>query len=104
MWKVVNLDHRTEYLTPGYNFCYTVIMKTAISIPDNVFESAEKLSKRLGQSRSQLYTNALRSYTEKHRDDNVTAKLNETYNSEPSDLDPVLVSLQNEAWIKNNPW
>ena len=79
-------------------------MKTAISIPDNVFESAEKLAKRLGQSRSQLYTKALKSYLEKHRDDKVTAKLNEVYSSEPADLDPVLVSLQNEAWIKNNPW
>lgn len=33
-------------------------MKTAVSIPDNIYTSAEKLAKRLGKSRSQLYTQA----------------------------------------------
>jgi len=43
-------------------------MKTVISIPDRVYESAEKLADRLGQSRSQLYTKALSSYIEKNQE------------------------------------
>ena len=69
-------------------------MKTAISIPDQVFESAEKLAERLGQSRSQIYAQALSSYLEKHRGDNVTKKLNEVYGSTKSSLDSGLQNLQ----------
>jgi predicted transcriptional regulator len=35
-------------------------MKTAISIPDDVFERAERLAKLVGKSRSQLYCDAVR--------------------------------------------
>ena len=34
-------------------------MKIALSIPDDLFESGETLSKRLGVSRSRLYATAL---------------------------------------------
>ncbi len=54
-------------------------MKTAVSIPDRVFESAEKLAARLGVSRSQLYAKALASLVEKHREDLITSRLNEIY-------------------------
>ena len=54
-------------------------MKTAVSIPDRVFESAEKLAARMGVSRSQLYANALASLVEKHREDLITAELNRVY-------------------------
>ena len=79
-------------------------MKTAISIPDSVYESAEKLARRLGQSRSELYTKAVKSYIEKQQDSGVTEKLNEVYGTEASRLDPVLANLQIQSWIKNNPW
>ena len=79
-------------------------MKTAISIPDTVYESAENLAHRLGQSRSELYTKAIRSYTEKHQDSKVTESLNKVYSTEASKLDPVLANLQTWSWIKNNPW
>ena len=54
-------------------------MKTAVSIPDRVFESAEKLASRLGMSRSRLYATALASLVEKHREDIITSRLNEIY-------------------------
>ena len=79
-------------------------MKTAISIPDKVYESAEKLANRLGQSRSQLYTTALSSYIEKNQDKNVTEKLNEVYNTEDSRIDPVLLNIETQSLLKNNPW
>ena len=41
-------------------------MKTAISVPDNVFADAERLAKRLNKSRSQLYSEAVAEYTARH--------------------------------------
>lgn len=75
-------------------------MKTAISIPDKVFESAEKLALRLGKSRSQLYTQALHSYLEKNDDELVQEALDKVYGSNPSSVDPVLQTLQTKSLPK----
>lgn len=72
-------------------------MKTAISVPDRVFRSAEQLAARLGVSRSELYSKALAAMVEKHRDDLVTARLNEVYSSESSSLDPLLSRMQSRS-------
>ncbi len=74
-------------------------MKTAISIPDRVFQSAEQLAARLGVSRSELYSKALAALLEKHRDDLITSRLNEVYGpgGEDSALEPGVVSLQRRA-------
>ena len=74
-------------------------MKTAVSIPDPVFKSAEKLAARLGVSRSQLYARALASLVEQHSEDVITAKLNEVYGSgaNESSLDKGLVQLQSRS-------
>jgi len=50
-------------------------MKTAISLPDDVFKVAEGLARRARKSRSQLYTEALREYVARHSPDDVTAGL-----------------------------
>ena len=65
-------------------------MKTAILIPDFVFEEAEVLANRLGMSRSELYAKAVRSYLGEHRCEGVTEALNRVYASTSSGLDPVL--------------
>jgi predicted transcriptional regulator len=54
-------------------------MKTAISIPDEVFEAAEKLARESGQSRSQLYSRAVREYVARHSADSITAALDEVF-------------------------
>jgi predicted transcriptional regulator len=71
-------------------------MKTAISIPDLVFEAAERLAKRLGKSRSQLYAEAVAHYAEQRSDAAITERLNAIYGAEPerSKLDPVIEALQ----------
>ncbi len=69
-------------------------MKTAISIPDLVFREGEKLAARRRVSRSELYVTALEEYLDRHRDDEVTAALNEVYGRTPSALDPGLAALQ----------
>ena len=69
-------------------------MKTAISLPDPIFEEAESLSKRLGMSRSELYANALKAYLQRYNRDRTLEKLNEIYAEEPSEADPVLSQMQ----------
>jgi antitoxin MazE6 len=74
-------------------------MKTAVSIPDRVFQSAEKLAARLGVSRSELYAKALAALVEKHREDVVTAQLNEVYGPQgkQSSLDRDVALLQRRS-------
>ncbi|MBY0280201.1 ribbon-helix-helix domain-containing protein [Candidatus Binatia bacterium] len=51
-------------------------MKTAISIPDEIFEGAERLARRLKRSRSDLYSRALEEYIARHAPDEITERLN----------------------------
>ncbi|WNZ25550.1 hypothetical protein HJG54_23675 [Leptolyngbya sp. NK1-12] len=69
-------------------------MKTAISLPDSVFEQAEILAQQLGLSRSELYTKALQAYLKKYNRDQILLKLNQVYAKESSDLDPVIAKMQ----------
>ena len=78
-------------------------MKTAISIPQEVFKSAEKLAGKMGVSRSQLYATAIKSYVEAHEGGAITAKLDEVYGHTDSKLDPKLQKLQSKA-ISRNSW
>jgi len=71
-----------------------MIMKTAISIPDSIFKSAEVLAHRLGISRSELYAKAVSTYLKRHRNDRVTEALNKIYGEEISTLDSVIQDLQ----------
>lgn len=72
-------------------------MKTAISIPDEVFASAEQFAKRQHLSRSELYSRAVSEYVEEHKTMQVREKLDEVYSAEPSSPDSVLTKLQNKA-------
>lgn len=78
-------------------------MKTAISIPDEVFESAERLAEEAGISRSELYVTALRSYIEEQQGLKVMEKLNKIYGKEKSKLDPVLKKLQSKV-MRREKW
>jgi metal-responsive CopG/Arc/MetJ family transcriptional regulator len=52
-------------------------MKTAVSIPDDVFTDAERLARQLKKSRSQLYSHALREYIARHAPEHVTEMLDQ---------------------------
>lgn len=69
-------------------------MKTAISLPDPVFQEAEALAQKLGMSRSELYTQALKAYLQRYNQEQILSKLNEVYSEESSELDPVLAKMQ----------
>jgi metal-responsive CopG/Arc/MetJ family transcriptional regulator len=47
-------------------------MKTAVSIPDDVFEGADRFARRTKKSRSQLYSDAIKEYLARHAPDEVT--------------------------------
>jgi metal-responsive CopG/Arc/MetJ family transcriptional regulator len=72
-------------------------MKTAISIPDDVFARVDEFAKRRKMSRSALFTVAVDQYVQQHRADDVTHRLNEIYAREDSTLDPVFERLQRHA-------
>lgn len=55
-------------------------MKTAISIPDEVFRKAEYLAKKQGISRSEFYVQAIRAYIAE-RGENITELLNDVYDN-----------------------
>ena len=78
-------------------------MKTAISIPDHIFDEADKLAQQLRMSRSELYASAVSQYIQEHRDEGVTEKLNEVYQKESATLDPISHALQ-FATLQKDEW
>jgi len=72
-------------------------VKTAVSIPDPLFRAADVLARRLGVSRSQLYAEALQRFIDTEPTDDVTARLDELYATEPSGLEPDLARAQRRA-------
>ena len=78
-------------------------MKTAVSVPDHVFRSAERLAKRLKKSRSQLYSEALAEYVARR----APAEVTEAYDRLAEDLDtrverPLLASAKRV--LSRNEW
>jgi len=78
-------------------------MKTAISIPDKIFRSADSLAKRLGVSRSQLYATAITEFLLRHQSRKVTERLDHIYEEEDSSMAQGFVtaemkSLPSEEW------
>lgn len=78
-------------------------MKTAVFIPDALFKAAEQLAKRLGMSRSKLYTTAIAKYLEAHKREGVTEALNRLYAKESSSLDKLLAQMQ-AASLPREKW
>jgi len=67
----------------GYNSGYTRSMKTAVSVPDDLFRLAEVAARRLRVSRSQLYATAISEFLNRQQGDAVTERLNEVYSHRP---------------------
>lgn len=80
-------------------------MKTAISIPDALFHSAERAAKRLGITRSKLYQRAVAAFLHADGQEDVTKALDEVYgrDAEEARVDPLLHKLQ-AASIPEEEW
>ncbi|EKR65171.1 MULTISPECIES: hypothetical protein [Leptospira] len=82
-------------------------MKTAISIPDELFKTAEKTAKKLGIPRSQLFAKALEEFIQSHSKESVTEKLNKVYNSKSNETKNNITDLSVESLrksLKNDSW
>lgn len=79
-------------------------MKTAVSIPNELFESADGFARRLGMTRSELYARALREYLREHRGEGITERLDEVYGAEEEGvLDPAVARLQ-QGSLPEDEW
>ena len=82
---------------------YTLGMKTAVSIPDPLFASADELADTLGVSRSELYARALADYVARHRTADLTARLDAVYANEPARIHPAERRAQRRAIERADP-
>jgi metal-responsive CopG/Arc/MetJ family transcriptional regulator len=78
-------------------------MKTAVSMPDNLFRQAEAAARRLRVSRSQLYATAIAEFLNRRQTNTVTERLNELYSRRPAKVDVALhraqiKSLDKDSW------
>lgn len=78
-------------------------MKTAVSMPDDLFEEAEAAARRLRVSRSELYAKAIADFVKRLDANTITERLNDVYSHGPAKVDSVLQraqlkSLKKEVW------
>ena len=78
-------------------------MKTAVSMPDDLFRLAEVSARRLRVSRSALYAKAIAEFLERQQGEGITERLNDVYSRRPAKVDSALhraqlKSLERDAW------
>jgi predicted transcriptional regulator len=78
-------------------------MKTAVSIPDDVFEQAERLADRLQTSRSQLYARALSEFVARHDEDQLTAAIDAVIDEVGDGLDD-FTRKAGEQFLRRSEW
>lgn len=72
-------------------------MKTAVSIPDEVFQEAERLARRSRRSRSELFSAALSEYLARHAPDEVTDAMNRVCADVGDHRDPFVAAASRRA-------
>ncbi len=78
-------------------------MKTAVSIPDDLFEGAERLARRTKKSRSRLFRDALKEYLARHTPDQVTEAMNNAL-AELGATDDPFVSTSARRVLERSEW
>ncbi len=71
---------------------YTAGMKTAVSLPDEVFQAAERLARRARKSRSRLYAEALSEYLARHAPDEVTEAMSQVMDELEKPVNPFVTA------------
>ena len=74
-------------------------MKTAISIPDEIFREAEQAAKRLGMTRSEFFTRAVRDFLGIRRERAITASYDEAFADGSDDLGQFRVEAARRALL-----
>ena len=78
-------------------------MKTAVSVPDDVYERAERLARRSGRSRREVYSAALREYVARHSPDEVTETLDRVV-QEVGETDDAFVRAVSRRVLERADW
>jgi metal-responsive CopG/Arc/MetJ family transcriptional regulator len=78
-------------------------MKTAVSLPEDLFLQAEATARKLRVSRSQLYATAIAEFLDRTQSERVTERLNEVYASAPAKVDTALHRAQLKS-LGDNSW
>jgi predicted transcriptional regulator len=78
-------------------------MKTAVSLPDDVFRDAEQLARRLKKSRSRLYAEALAEYVARHEPEAVTRALDRVALQVDSRPDPLVAAAARRV-LEDTEW
>lgn len=78
-------------------------MKTAVSIPEDVFERAERLARRTKKSRSRLFSDAVREYVARHDTDEITDAMNRVCEEVGDSKDPFVTSAARRV-LERSEW
>jgi metal-responsive CopG/Arc/MetJ family transcriptional regulator len=78
-------------------------MKTAVSIPDDIFAKAERLARRSRRSRSQVFSAALQEYIARHAPDEVTEAIDRALDDVGESRDE-FVSAAAKRRLKRTEW
>jgi len=81
----------------------TINMKTAISLPDDLFASADALARRLGMSRSGLFAAAVAEFVAKHKASKISERLDAVYVEGKGRLEAATSRAQRKA-IRRSEW
>jgi hypothetical protein len=78
-------------------------VKTAVSIPDEVFAKVERLARRTRKSRSQVFSAALREYVARHAADEVTEAMDRVVDQLPTQ-DDAFVTAAGRRVLERSEW
>jgi len=78
-------------------------MKTAISVPNDVFELSERLAKKLKVSRSKIFAMGVKKLGEEYDDEDLIAKINRVCEKVDTSVDPVLRKYQSRI-LRKEKW
>jgi hypothetical protein len=78
-------------------------MKTAISVPNDVFELSEKLAKKLKISRSAVFAMGVKKLAEEHDEEDLIAQINRVCEKVDTSLDPAVREYQSRM-LRQEKW
>jgi metal-responsive CopG/Arc/MetJ family transcriptional regulator len=78
-------------------------MKTAISLPDEIFARADDFAAKHNLSRSALFTAALREYLKAHQKDDLIAQIDSVMDDIGDKREDALLS-KSKSTLRNNKW
>lgn len=78
-------------------------MKTAISVPNDIFELSEKLAKKLKVSRSKIFALGVKKLAEEYDEDDLIVRVNAVCEKVDTSLDPFWKTAQSKI-VERDKW